>query len=247
MDVPGVGRSRTRLGAMPVRVPHVAGNGDPRVLIVDDHPIVREGIAQIIRQAGGLQVCGEADCPEQAMQAVTTSKPDVAVVDLALSAGSGLGLVRDLKVWHPRLPVLVLSVHDESLYAERVLRAGASGYIMKHEVTEQFLEAIRRVLAGGIYLSERMSARILRRLAGREPVATSSIDRLSDRELEVFQLVAQGLSSREIAAALCLSIKTVETHLDHVKTKLGLESSRALFRYAIVWSLEARGATSENS
>ena len=214
-------------------------NSQPRVLIVDDHPIVREGIVQIIRQAGGLEVCGEADCPEKALQVLSTSKPDVAIVDLALSAGSGLGLIRDLKVWHPRLPVLVLSMHDESLYAERVLRAGASGYIMKHEITEHFVEAIRKVLRGGIYLSERMAARMLQRLAGKEPAGTASaIESLSDRELEVFRLFAQGLSTREVAERLYLSIKTVETHLDHVKSKLGLESNRELFRYAIVWSLE---------
>ena len=217
-------------------------NGQPKVLIVDDHPVVREGIAQIIRQTGDLEVCGEADCPERALQAVSVSKPDVAVVDLAFSAGSGLGLIRDLKVWHPDLPVLVLSMHDESIYAERVLRAGASGYIMKHEVTEHFVQAIREVLRGGIYLSERMATRMLQRLAGKAPAgaAASSIESLSDRELEVFQLIAQGLSTREVAERLYLSIKTVETHLDHIKAKLGLESSRELFRYAIVWSLEGR-------
>jgi len=150
-----------------VSVQRASKNDAPKVLIVDDHPIVREGIAQIIRQAGGLEVCGEADCPQSALQAVSTSKPDVAVVDLALSAGSGLGLIRDLKVWHPRLPLLVLSMHDESLYAERALRAGASGYIMKQEVTEQFIEAVRKVLGGGIYLSEQMAARILQRLGKR--------------------------------------------------------------------------------
>ena len=217
-----------------------------KVLIVDDHPIVREGIAQIIRRAGGMEVCAEADCPEKALHAVSTSKPDVAVVDLALSAGSGLSLIRDLKVQHPRLPVLVLSVHDETLYAERVLRAGASGYIMKQEVTEQFLEAVRKVLGGGMYLSERMSARMLQRLAGKEPAAAASIENLSDRELEIFQLISQGLSTRELGDRLYLSVKTVETHLDHLKRKLGLESGRELFRYAIVCSLEGRGAASRN-
>ena len=226
---------------MAVTVQRASKNGQPKVLIVDDHPLVREGSAQIHRQAGGLEVCGEADRPETALQAVSASKPDVAVVDLALSAGSGLGLIRDLKVWHAGLRILVLSMHDESLYAERVLRAGASGYIMKHEVTDHFVEAIRKVLGGGIYLSERMAARMLAKLAGKEPAgAASSIESLSDRELEVFQLVAQGLTTREIAERLYLSIKTVETHLDHVKAKLGLESSRELVRYAIVWSLERR-------
>jgi DNA-binding NarL/FixJ family response regulator len=197
---------------MAATVQRVSKNGQPKVLVVDDHPLIREGIAQVIRKAGGLEVCGEADRPETALQVVSASRPDVAVVDLALSAGSGLGLIRDLKAWHPGVRILVLSMHDESLYAERVLRAGASGYIMKHE---------------------------LQRLAVKEPArAASSIESLSDRELEVFRLVAQGLSTREVAERLYLSIKTVETHLDHVKAKLGLESGRELFRYAIVWSLE---------
>ena len=213
-------------------------NGQAKVLIVDDHAVVREGIAQIISQAGGLEVCAQADCPEKALQAVSSSKPDVAILDLALGAGSGLGLIHDLKEWHPRLPILVLSMHDESLYAERVLRAGASGYIMKQEIAEEFVQAIRKVLSGGIYLSERMSERMLQRLSGREPAATSSIGRLSDREIEVLHLVGQCLSTREIATRLYVSIKTVETHLDHIRAKLGLESSRELFRYAIVWALE---------
>ena len=219
-------------------VHHTSENGPPKVLIVDDHPIVREGIGQVIRQAGGLEVCGEADCRERALQAVSHLKPDVAVLDLALAAGSSLGLIRELKTSHPRLPLLVLSMHDEFLYAERVLRAGASGYVMKHELTEQFVDAIRKVLSGGVYLSERMSARMLQRLWNREPV--SSIESLTDRELEVLQLVAQGLSPREIAERLYLSIKTIEAHLDHVKTKLRLKSSREVFRYAILWSLEGR-------
>jgi len=217
-----------------------SGNGHAKVLLVDDHPVVREGIAQIIRQAGGLEVCAQADCPEKALKAVSISKPDVAVLDLALVKGSGLGLIRDFKEWHPHLPILVLSMHDETLYAERALRAGASGYIMKQEVVEQFVEAVRKVLSGGIYLSEQMSARMLQKLTRRKPAATSSIDSLSDRELEVLRLVAQCLSTRQIAARLFLSIKTVETHLDHIRTKLGLESSRELFRYAIVWTLEGR-------
>jgi DNA-binding NarL/FixJ family response regulator len=219
-------------------VQRASNNGHAKVLIVDDHAVVREGIAQIIRQAGGQEVCAQADCPEKAMQAAATAKPDVVVLDLALGAGSGLALIHDLREWHPRLPLLVLSMHDESLYAERILRAGASGYIMKQEVADQFVEAIRKVLSGGIYLSERMSARMLKKLSGREPASACSIERLSDRELEVLRLIAQCLSAREIAARLYLSIKTVESHLDHVKTKLGLESSRELFRYAILWSLE---------
>ena len=213
-------------------------NGQAKVLIVDDHAVVREGIAQIIRQAEGLKICAQADCPEKALQAASSSKPDVAVLDLSLAAGSGLGLIHDIKEWHPHLPILVLSMHDESLYAERVLRAGASGYIMKQEVAEQFVEAVRKVLSGGIYLSERMSARMLQKLAGREPAATSSIERLSDRELEVLHLVGQCLSTRQIATRLYLSIKTVETHLEHIRTKLGLESSREVFRYAIVSFME---------
>jgi DNA-binding NarL/FixJ family response regulator len=224
---------------MAATVQRATQGNQARVLIVDDHPIFRQGIAQIVHQAGGLKVCGEADSPERALQSVAALQPDVAVVDLTFPAGSGLGLVRDLKVWHPSVRVLVLSMHDESLYAERVLRAGASGYIMKHEIAEHFVEAIRQVLRGSIYLSERMAARMLQKLAGREPTkALSSVESLSDRELEVYQLVGQCLSTREVADRLCLSIKTVETHLEHVKVKLGLESSRELFRHAIVSSLK---------
>jgi DNA-binding NarL/FixJ family response regulator len=219
-------------------VQRTSENGPLKVLIVDDHPIVREGIGQVIRRAGGLEVCGEADCRERALQAVSNLKPDVAVLDLALAAGSSLGLIRELKTSHPRLPLLVLSMHDEFLYAERVLRAGASGYVMKHELTEQFVDAIHKVLSGGVYLSERMSARMLQRLWNGESV--SCIESLTDRELEVLQLVGQGLAPREIAERLYLSIKTIEAHLDHVKTKLRLKSSREVFRYAIVWSLEGR-------
>lgn len=210
-----------------------------RVLIVDDHPIFRQGIAQIVHQSGDFEICGEADCPEKAMQSTATLQPDVAVVDLAFSSGSGLELVRDLKVWHPSVRILVLSMHDESLYAERVLRAGASGYIMKHEIAEHFIEAIHQVLRGSVYLSERMAARMLQRLAGREPTTVaSSVESLSDRELDIYQMVGQCLSTREVADRLCLSIKTVETHLGHVKVKLGLESSRELFRHAVVSSLK---------
>jgi DNA-binding NarL/FixJ family response regulator len=226
---------------MAATVQPASKNGQAKVLIVDDHPVVREGIAQSIRRAVDLEVCGEADCPEKALQAVSDLRPDIVVVDLAFSTGSGLGLIRDLKVRYPQLPLLVLSMHDELIYAERVLRAGASGYIMKHEDTEHFVLAIRKVLQGGIYLSERMTARMLPKLTGKVPAtAASSIEGLSDRELEVFQLVAQGLSTREVAERLFLSIKTVETHLEHVKAKLGLESSRELLRYAVVWSLEGR-------
>ena len=215
-------------------------NGHAKILIVDDHPVVREGIAQIIRQAGGLEVCAQADSAAMALEAVSISKPDLALLDLALATGSGLDLIHDLKSRHPRLPLLVLSMHDETLYAERVLRAGASGYIMKQEVTEDFVEAIRRVLSGGIYLSRRMSERMLEKLNGRRRDVPTAMERLSGRELEVLRLLAQCLSTREIAARLYISIKTVETHLEHTKTKLGLESSRELFRYAIVWSLEGR-------
>ena len=211
-----------------------------RILIVDDHPIVRKGIAKLLSDEGDFTVCGEADSPETAMQAVTAMKPDVAIVDLTLPGSGGLGLIKDLRVWHPQVRILVLSMHDESLYAERVLRAGAVGYIMKQEATDHIVEAVRRVLAGQVYLSEPMSARMLHRLVGEEGASAraSSIETLSDRELEIFQLIGQGLGTREVAGRLFLSVKTVETHLEHIKTKLGLGSGRELVRYATKWAEE---------
>jgi len=214
-----------------------------RVLVVDDHPIVRQGVAQLINHEADLAVCAEADSAAEAVRAVAESRPDVAVVDLSLREASGLELLKDLKVRFPRLPVLVLSMYDESVYAERALRAGARGYIMKEAPPEQVLEAIRRVLAGEVYLSGAASSRLLKRLtAGRPREVQSPMDGLSDRELEVFRLIGAGLGNKEVARRLHLSPKTIDTYRARLKEKLGLASAKELLRHAIQWT---RGAGRE--
>ena len=208
------------------------GGRRARVLLVDDHPIVRRGLALMIDAEADLAVCGEADGYEQAVAAVAGLAPDVAVVDISLAGRNGIDLVKELKTTTPNLPVLVLSMHDEALQAERALRAGAKGYIMKREATANVIGAIRHVLRGGVYVSDRMSARLLGNLADGPPGARSPVARLSDRELEIFNLIGQGLSPRVIAEQLGLSIKTVEAHRENIKGKLGLASSNELIRYA---------------
>ena len=208
-----------------------------RVLIVDDHPIVRHGLRQLISQEPDLEVSGEAERPSEALKAIASLKPHVAIVDLSLREGSGLELIKDIKVRHPKLAVLVLSMHDESIYGERVLRAGARGYITKAEASENLLTAIRRVLAGEIYLSEKMAARMLHKLAAGPGVTDSSpVGVLSDRELEVFQLIGQGLRTRQIAERLQLSVKTIETYRENIKWKLKLEDAAELLQHAIRWA-----------
>lgn len=217
-----------------------AASRTTRVLVVDDHPIVRRGLAQLIEDQPDFEVCGEADSAAAVLELMRTSRPDVAIVDLSLSDTGGVGLIRDMRNWHPQLAVLVLSMHDEVLHAERSLRAGASGYIMKHQATERIIDAIRQVLRGEIYLSERMKERLLHRLVGDrdDTQSDSPLASLTDRELEVFQLLGRGLSTREVANRLCLSIKTIETHRDHIKSKLSLESGRELVRFATSWYME---------
>jgi len=208
-----------------------------RVVVVDDHPIVRQGLVQMINHEGDLEVCGEAETIAEALKAIAASKPDVAIVDLYLKGASGLELLKDLKVRYPKMPVLVLSMYDESIYAERALRAGARGYMMKEEATERVLVAVRRILAGQLYLSETMAARLLHLFVdGRPDHGTSPTDRLSDRELEVFQLIGNGLGNSEIAAKLHLSTKTIETYRAHIKEKLNLQDSTELLRAAIQWT-----------
>ena len=208
-----------------------------KVVLVDDHPIVRQGLAQMIARELDMEVCGEAETAADALKAIAACKPDVAVVDLSLKGTSGLELLKDLKVRFPKLPVLVLSMYDESMYAERALRAGAKGYMMKEEATEKVLAAIRGILAGQIYLSEAMASRLLHMAVdGRTPGAVSPTERLSDRELEVFQLIGQGYGNTDIAQQLHLSPKTVETYRAHIKEKLGLSGATELLQHAIQWA-----------
>jgi DNA-binding NarL/FixJ family response regulator len=211
-----------------------------RVLIVDDHPIVRHGLAQLINGEPGLEVCGAASSPAEALDCVRTNRPDLVIVDLSLGDESGLDLVKALQIRDPELPVLVLSMHDEAYYADRVLRAGAMGYVMKQEAAGQMLAAIHQVLSGRVYLSESMAASMLTRFVGRKVVRGGTpVDHLTDRELQVLELIGKGLATREIADRLHLSVKTVENHREHIKAKLKLRSGPELVRYAVRWELEA--------
>lgn len=210
--------------------------GRHRVLLVDDHAIVREGFAEVINGQPGLQVCGEADSAPTAMQAVEELKPDLVVVDLSLQGGSGLDLIKNLKTLHPMLPVLVLSMHDESLYAERALRAGALGYVMKRQDSATLIRAMHDVLNGQVFLTPFMRERMLRKVVGAHTMPEgSAIEELSDREVEVFQMLGEGLSTRQIAKKLHLSVSTVETHRAHIKEKLHVRTTGELIRAAVEW------------
>jgi DNA-binding NarL/FixJ family response regulator len=207
-----------------------------RILIVDDHPIVRLGVRQMLGSERDLEVCGEAESADAAKQFVASTRPDLAIVDLSLAEGTGLDLIRSLRESVPTLPVLVLSMHDEALFAERALRAGARGYIMKREAITGLVAAIRQVLAGRVYVSERMSQAILERL-GREGAAPdNALAALTDRELEVFDLIGRGLSTSAIAEQLAVSIKTIETYRSNIKTKLNLKGATDLIRFAATWA-----------
>jgi DNA-binding NarL/FixJ family response regulator len=208
-----------------------------RVLIVDDHPVFRAGLVQVLGGEPGLAVCGEAGSAEEALGLLDGLAPDLLVVDISLGGASGLELVKQVHQRRPGLPTLVLSMHDETLFAERSLRAGARGYVNKQEAVGHMIAAMRKVLAGETYLSRRMAARLEVRRTERgagleEPVAT-----LSDRELEVFSLIGQGLGTRDIAERLGLSVKTVETYREHIKNKLLLDTATELTRRAVAWVL----------
>jgi DNA-binding NarL/FixJ family response regulator len=208
-----------------------------RVLIVDDHPIVRQGLRRMIDLEPDLTVCGEAQGEREARTAIRDLNPDVIIVDISLGQGDGLELVRDVHAQHPTLPVLVLSMHDELIYAERLLAAGASGYIMKHAASEQLLVALRQVLDGGTYLSDAVAGLLDQARAGgiSARLGSDPIDRLSNRELQVLNLIGRGQSSREAADALGLSVKTVETHRQSLKRKLNLATNAQLVQYAVNW------------
>ena len=214
-----------------------------KVLIVDDHPIVREGVKRLILQDETLTVCGEAEDVGSALDMLQTAKPDVAVVDITLKKGSGLDFIKTAKNIDPSLKILVLSIHDESVYAERSLRAGAMGYLMKHEAMTNILEGIHQVLEGEIYLGRRTAKRLLHKFFAGPANAESDIaTRLSDRELEVFELYGQGRKTREIAEQLQISIKTVESHRQHILKKLNLQNSTELIRVAVEFVLNEQAA-----
>ena len=206
-----------------------------RVLVVDDHPIVRQGLTMLINREPDLMVCGEAEEMHSATEAIAALRPDIVLLDISLGGPDGLELLKQLRARNDDLPVLILSMHDESIYAERVLRAGANGYIMKQEATELVLTALRRILAGQVYVPDRVAARMLGQYVRGSAEASSPLANLSDRELEVFRMIGDGNSTREIAEALHLSIKTVESYQAHIKEKLALKSGRELQHYAIEW------------
>lgn len=206
------------------------------VLLIDDHPIMRHGLAQLIGAERGFKVCGQAGTAKEGLQAVAVLKPDLVILDLTLPDKNGLELLKDIQAMHPGTRCLVLSMHDETVYGERVLRAGARGYIMKESAADHLITATRKVLDGGIYLSETMSARMLEQLAGgRSHDACGAINKLSDRELEVLELIGKGTATKIIASALSISTRTVEAHRAHLKQKLGLTGGAALVRYAVQW------------
>ena len=204
------------------------------VLIVDDHPIVRQGLSQLINAEDDLEVCGDAATVEEALQSLGESYPDVVIVDLSLAHSDGLELIKEIRSETRDLPVLVLSMHDENMYAERLLSAGANGYIMKQAAADQLLIALRRVLAGGVYVSEQLGSSMIERIAGNDPKKTSNpIERLSNRELQVLNLIGRGKTTREIAENLTLSVKTVESHRQRIKKKLNLQTSAQLVQFAV--------------
>ena len=211
-------------------------------MIVDDHPLFRKGLGDLIHAEKGLAVCGEAGNAAEAMEIIRKLNPDLAIVDLSLPGANGIELIKNIRAEFSRMPILVLSMHDESLYALRALRAGAEGYVMKHEAMANVIHAINEVFNGRPYLSPAMAAQVITKFAHREPEGEAdAVERLSDRELEILELIGKGKDVREIAKLLHLSPKTVETHRSHIKDKLDLKNSREVARFALQW-LSARNA-----
>jgi DNA-binding NarL/FixJ family response regulator len=213
-----------------------------KVFLIDDHPIVRQGLALFIDREPDLMVCGEADGATSALQAIREAAPDFVVLDISLDGPDGLELLKTLRVRYPNLPVLVLSMHDEAVYAERALRAGANGYIMKQEATDRVLTAIRHILSGDVYLSDRLTKRMLQQFVNGTVSPRDPLAKLSDRELEVYRLIGAGHSTRQIADELHVSTKTIESYQAHIKEKLALRNARELVQHAVEWSVNAKGA-----
>lgn len=207
-----------------------------RILIVDDHPLVRQGIRMLLSGQSDLSVAGEAASAHEALELMRTEAPDAAIVDLTLKESSGLDLIKDIQIRHPRVMVLVVSMRDEGFYAERVLRAGARGYVTKEEGPDEILRGLRRILDGQIHVSDRVASKVMQKIiAGAGDQRANPLDSLTDRELQVFELVGNGLPTREIARELHISTKTVDSHREHIKEKLHLASASELLRHAIQW------------
>lgn len=223
-------------------------SGKSRILIVDDHPLVRHGMAQLIDQEADLHICCEAGNAEKAMEAVRNCTHDLAIVDISMEGISGIELIKMLKTRNGNLPVLVMSMHDESLYAERVLRAGAKGYVMKHEAPETILAAIRQILRGNIHVSDRIRSRMLQQISDAPSQTDSSpLNKLSDRELEIMQLIGQGFRTAEIADKINRSIKTIEAHRANLKKKLNLNNAAELIHFAVQWAERSGTTDPDNS
>lgn len=219
------------MARMPNIKPHKTRKA--RVLIVEAQPIVREKLAELMRSQADLICCGTTDNPHSAFELIATMKPNLVLTSLALQESHGLEFIKDLRLRYPRVPVLIFSMFDESLYAERAMRAGANGFVSKYGETNELLCAIRRIIGGGIYLSERVTAHAMQQFFARQPLAPrSEADRLSDRELEIFELIGQGRSSRQIATALHISVKTIETYRSRIKAKLNLDTATELAQRA---------------
>ena len=213
-----------------------------RVLLVDDHPIVRQGLALLIDREADLSVCGEAEGAHTAFHAIETLRPDIVLLDISLNGPDGLEVLKEIRMKSGSLPVLILSMHDESIYAERAMRAGANGYIMKQEATEKVLIAIRRILQGDVYLSDRLTTTMLQQyVRGGVTTKSSPLLNLTDRELEVFRLIGEGHVTRQIADELHLSVKTIESYQAHIKEKLALRNARELVQHAIEWTVNLNG------
>jgi DNA-binding NarL/FixJ family response regulator len=208
-----------------------------RIVIVDDHPLFRKGLEQLIHSDGAFAVCGEAGNAAESMDVIRKLNPDLAIVDLSLPGANGIELIKNIRAEFPNLPILVLSMHDESLYGLRALRAGANGYVMKHEAMANVVHAIHEVFSGRPYLSPAMAAQVITKFAKKSSEGESdAVDRLSDRELEILELIGKGTEIRQIANLLHLSPKTVETHRAHIKEKLQLKNAREVARFAVQWT-----------
>jgi DNA-binding NarL/FixJ family response regulator len=212
-------------------------SGRVRVMLVDDHPLMRQGMKTLIEQHKRFEVCGEADNAPRALELVAKLQPDLAVVDISLQSTNGIELTKGLRGLCPTMQVLIISMHDENVYAERALRAGAMGYVMKHEAGDKIIAAMEQILEGEVHLSDRVKSRMLHRFVQhRADVLISPMEKLSDREMEVFQLLGNGYGTREIANLLNLSVKTIDSYREHLKEKLGLPTGNDLVRHAIQWT-----------
>lgn len=207
-----------------------------RIYIVDDHPLVRQGLSQIVASEADMEICGEAEDSPAAIRGVGEANPDAIIVDISLKGANGLELIKNLKAIHEDIPILVFSMHDETIYAQRALRAGAKAYVMKKESPSKVVDAIRKIIQGEIYVSPSVADQVLHQIvSGPGNFSTSPVDRLTDRELEVVQLIGRGLSSREVAESLHLSVKTIESHRAHVKEKLSLRNATELVQFSVQW------------